>query len=68
MAAVLGIGDGILNTQISALLALLFKHDTVNNVTRPLLMLLLFLFTETYMKGNNTVLLTYGNRKEPLRS
>lgn len=28
MAAVLGIGDGILNTQISALLALLFKHDT----------------------------------------
>lgn len=30
MAAILGIGDGILNTQISALLALLFKHDTVN--------------------------------------
>ncbi|KAL0744079.1 hypothetical protein Bca4012_085592 [Brassica carinata] len=28
MAAVLGIGDGILNTQISALLALLFKDDT----------------------------------------
>ncbi|KAF8069340.1 hypothetical protein N665_1141s0001 [Sinapis alba] len=28
MAAILGIGDGILNTQISALLALLFKHDT----------------------------------------
>ncbi|KAL4284022.1 hypothetical protein GQ457_16G022850 [Hibiscus cannabinus] len=28
MAAVLGIGDGVLNTQISALLALLFKHDT----------------------------------------
>uniref|UniRef100_A0A1J3IUL9 UNC93-like protein 3 n=1 Tax=Noccaea caerulescens TaxID=107243 RepID=A0A1J3IUL9_NOCCA len=28
MAAILGIGDGILNTQISALLALLFKDDT----------------------------------------
>ncbi|KAK8553698.1 hypothetical protein V6N13_072639 [Hibiscus sabdariffa] len=28
MAALLGIGDGVLNTQISALLALLFKHDT----------------------------------------
>lgn len=28
MAAVLGIGDGVLNTQLSALLALLFKHDT----------------------------------------
>lgn len=28
MAAFLGIGDGVLNTQLSALLALLFKHDT----------------------------------------
>ncbi|EOY07588.1 PREDICTED: UNC93-like protein 3 [Theobroma cacao] len=28
MAALLGIGDGVLNTQLSALLALLFKHDT----------------------------------------
>ncbi|XP_010553029.1 PREDICTED: UNC93-like protein 3 [Tarenaya hassleriana] len=28
MAALLGIGDGVLNTQISALLALLFKDDT----------------------------------------
>ncbi|KAE8654315.1 UNC93-like protein 3 [Hibiscus syriacus] len=28
MAAVLGIGDGVLNTQLSALLALHFKHDT----------------------------------------
>ncbi|KAK8561805.1 hypothetical protein V6N13_149043 [Hibiscus sabdariffa] len=27
MAALLGIGDGVLNTQLSALLALLFKHD-----------------------------------------
>lgn len=68
MAAVLGIGDGILNTQISALLALLFKHDTVNNVTRPLL-LLLFLFTEKHIHEREcTFLLTYGNRKERLRS
>lgn len=29
MAALLGIGDGVLMTQLSALLALLFKHDTV---------------------------------------
>ncbi|KHG16554.1 hypothetical protein F383_09813 [Gossypium arboreum] len=28
MAAFLGVGDGVLNTQLSALLALLFKHDT----------------------------------------
>lgn len=28
-AALLGIGDGVLNTQLSALIALLFKHDTV---------------------------------------
>ncbi|KAJ4704708.1 UNC93-like protein 3 [Melia azedarach] len=28
MAALLGIGDGVLNTQLSALLGLLFKHDT----------------------------------------
>ncbi|GLT92512.1 hypothetical protein SLE2022_103460 [Rubroshorea leprosula] len=28
MAALLGVGDGVLNTQLSALLALLFKHDT----------------------------------------
>ncbi|OMO97150.1 hypothetical protein COLO4_14849 [Corchorus olitorius] len=28
MAALLGIGDGVLNTQLSALLALLFKQDT----------------------------------------
>ncbi|XVF08058.1 hypothetical protein REPUB_Repub06bG0192900 [Reevesia pubescens] len=28
MAALLGIGDGVLNTQLGALLALLFKHDT----------------------------------------
>ncbi|XWS67029.1 hypothetical protein CRYUN_Cryun05aG0251300 [Craigia yunnanensis] len=28
MAALLGIGDGVLNTQLSALLALLFQHDT----------------------------------------
>lgn len=28
MAALLGIGDGVLMTQLSALLALLFKHDT----------------------------------------
>ncbi|KAK6943687.1 Ion channel regulatory protein, UNC-93 [Dillenia turbinata] len=28
MAAMLGIGDGIFNTQLSALLGLLFKHDT----------------------------------------
>ncbi|KAH7515091.1 hypothetical protein FEM48_Zijuj11G0159300 [Ziziphus jujuba var. spinosa] len=27
MAAILGIGDGVFNTQLSALLALLFKHD-----------------------------------------
>ena len=31
MAALLGIGDGVLNTQLSALLALLFKQDTVLN-------------------------------------
>lgn len=29
MAALLGIGDGVLNTQLSALLGILFKHDTV---------------------------------------
>ncbi|KAF5196980.1 unc-93-like protein [Thalictrum thalictroides] len=28
MAAMLGIGDGVLNTQLSALLGMLFKHDT----------------------------------------
>ncbi|KAK3172196.1 hypothetical protein Dsin_006270 [Dipteronia sinensis] len=28
MAALLGIGDGVLNTQLSALIGLLFKHDT----------------------------------------
>ncbi|KAH9672215.1 UNC93-like protein 3 [Citrus sinensis] len=28
MAALLGIGDGVLNTQLSALLGILFKHDT----------------------------------------
>ncbi|XP_062005266.1 UNC93-like protein 3 [Rosa rugosa] len=28
MAAALGIGDGVLNTQLSALLAIYFKHDT----------------------------------------
>lgn len=28
MAAMLGIGDGVLNTQLSALLGLLFRHDT----------------------------------------
>ncbi|XP_044474394.1 UNC93-like protein 3 [Mangifera indica] len=27
MAAILGIGDGVLNTQLSALLGILFKHD-----------------------------------------
>jgi len=41
MAAILGIGDGILNTQISALLALLFKHDTVN-----IIKILLLLFSQ----------------------
>lgn len=29
IAAALGIGDGVLNTQLSALLGMLFKHDTV---------------------------------------
>lgn len=29
MAAMLGIGDGVLNTQLSALLGILFKHDMV---------------------------------------
>jgi len=29
MAALLGIGDGIFATQLSVLLAMLFKHDTV---------------------------------------
>ncbi|XP_028758222.1 UNC93-like protein 3 [Neltuma alba] len=28
LAALLGIGDGVLNTQLSALLGMLFKHDT----------------------------------------
>ncbi|TXG58593.1 hypothetical protein EZV62_016422 [Acer yangbiense] len=28
MAALLGIGDGVLNTQLSALIGILFKHDT----------------------------------------
>lgn len=28
MAALLGIGDGVLNTQLNALLGILFKHDT----------------------------------------
>ncbi|KAH8506168.1 hypothetical protein H0E87_013122 [Populus deltoides] len=28
MAAMLGIGDGVINTQLSALLGILFKHDT----------------------------------------
>ncbi|XP_031275962.1 UNC93-like protein 3 [Pistacia vera] len=28
MAAILGIGDGVLNTQLSALIGILFKHDT----------------------------------------
>lgn len=30
MAAMLGIGDGAINTQLSALLGILFKHDTVS--------------------------------------
>lgn len=29
IAAIWGIGDGIFNTQLSALIALLFKHDMV---------------------------------------
>jgi hypothetical protein len=29
MAAMLGIGDGVFNTQLNALLGILFKHDTV---------------------------------------
>lgn len=29
MGAILGIGDGVLNTQLSALLGLLFKNDKV---------------------------------------
>lgn len=29
MAAMLGIGDGVLNTQLNALLGILFKNDTV---------------------------------------
>lgn len=29
MAAIWGIGDGVFNTQLSALLAILFKNDTV---------------------------------------
>jgi hypothetical protein len=29
MAAMLGIGDGVFNTQLNALLVILFKHDTV---------------------------------------
>lgn len=29
MAAMLGIGDGVINTQLSALIGILFKHDTV---------------------------------------
>lgn len=29
MASILGIGDGVFNTQLSALLAILFKHDMV---------------------------------------
>lgn len=32
MAALLGIGDGVLNTQLSALLGILFKHDTVTAI------------------------------------
>lgn len=31
MAALLGIGDGVLNTQLNALLGMLFKQDTVCN-------------------------------------
>ena len=31
MAAILGIGDGVFNTQLSALLGILFKHDMVHN-------------------------------------
>ena len=30
MAAMLGIGDGVLNTQLNALLGMLFKHNMVN--------------------------------------
>lgn len=33
MAALLGIGDGVLMTQLNALLGLLFKHDTVLIIT-----------------------------------
>lgn len=29
MAAILGIGDGVFNTQLNALLGILFKHDMV---------------------------------------
>jgi hypothetical protein len=31
MAAILGIGDGVFNTQLNALLGILFKHDPVFN-------------------------------------
>lgn len=71
MAALLGIGDGVLNTQLSALLGIFFKNDTVFDYTFSLILpLFKFLF---FMKFRTTIVLIFslfllGNRKEHLHS